>query len=99
MSDVQPSLSHLKTFCALRNCTLRVGHREIGFLEIDADGILNPRAFSSFNPAGEMMGRPNPASVLSAANEFIVRKNGATQTLNREEFLKLLEFVVKPIFG
>jgi hypothetical protein len=87
------TLSDLKTFCALRNCSLRVGNSEVGFLDIDADGVINPRAYSSFNPAGEMIGRPNPSTVLRTATEFIVKENGQTQTLNREEFLKLLEAV------
>jgi hypothetical protein len=85
------TLDRLKTFCALHSCTLRVGNREIGFLNIDADGVINPRAYSSFNPAGEMIGRPNPATVLRTANEFVIKKQEETQTLNREEFLSLLQ--------
>jgi hypothetical protein len=91
------TLADLKTFCALRSCRLRVGNREIGFIDIDADGIINPRAYSSFNPAGEMIGRPNPATVLRTADEFVIKKDSGTETLNREDFLKLLESVVRPV--
>jgi len=68
-----------------------VGNREIGFLNIDADGVINPRAYSSFNPAGEMIGRPSPATVLRTANEFIIKGPEGTRTLNREELLNLLQ--------
>ncbi len=88
------TISHLKTFCALRSCTLRVGNREIGFIDVDRDGVINPRAYSSFNPAGEMIGRPNPTTLLRTADEFLIKENGETRKLNREEFLKALEFVV-----
>jgi len=88
------TVSHLKTFCALRGCTLRVGNREIGYIDVDADGFINPRAYSSFNPAGEMIGRPNPTTLLRTANEFVIKENGETQKLNREEFLKMVGSVV-----
>lgn len=84
------TLERLKTFCALHSCTLRVGNPEIGFLNVDADGVINPRAYSSFNPAGEMIGRPNPATVLRTASQFVVKEPGQTRTLSREEFLSLL---------
>ncbi|MBI2820766.1 MAG: hypothetical protein HYX74_00950 [Acidobacteria bacterium] len=95
MTDNRLTLSQLKTFCALRSCTLRVGNRELGFVAIDADGIINPRSYSSFNPAGEMIGRPNPATLLRIADAFVVRENSETKILGREEFLTLLDSVIR----
>lgn len=97
MSDGKLTLSSLKTFCVMRGCTLRVGNREIGFVNLDAGGIINPRAYSSFNPAGEMIGRPSPTTLLRVADEFVIKKNGETTTLTRGEFLALLESVVGSI--
>lgn len=94
MTDERLSLSLLKTFCALRGCTLHLGNKEVGFVTLDANGFINPRAYSSFNPAGEMIGRPNPTTLFRVADEFMIKDEGGTRTLAREEFLSLLRTVV-----
>ena len=91
--------SRLRTFCSLHGCTLRVGHREIGFVTIDSGGVVDPRTYSSFSPTGEMLCRADLATLLPAADQFIVIKDGETRTFRRDQFGTLLQSVIAPLAG
>jgi hypothetical protein len=81
------TLDDIANFCEVKDCRVRLGDPEVGYITIDGTGVVtrenNYRRFLAFR---ELASLPAPQRVLTAATSFVIQGPEGQRTLSREEF-------------
>ena len=84
------TLEDISNFCQLRDCCVRLGHSEAGFILVDAGGVDRSCNYARFLALNELRGLASPGEVLQRADLFQILGSSGTRQLNREDFKREL---------
>ena len=94
---VAMTLDEISDYCRLRDCHVRLGSSDTGFIVVSSGGLESSNNYGRFLALSELRGLPSPAQVIRRAELFRVDGPEGCRDLNREAFRQELEELLRKV--
>ena len=91
------TLEEIADYCRLRDCQVRLGSSDTGFILVSSGGLERSNNYGRFLALSELRGLPSPAQVIRKAELFRVDGPEGRRELNREAFRRELEGLLRKV--
>ncbi len=91
------TLEEISDYCRLRDCQVRLGSSDTGFILVSSGGLERSNNYGRFLALSELRGLPSPARVIRQAELFRVDGPEERRELNREAFQQELEDLLRKV--
>ena len=94
---VAMTLEEISDYCRLRDCQVRLGSSDTGFILVSSGGLEQANNYGRFLALSELRGLPSPSDVIRQAELFRVDGPAGSRDLNREAFQHELEDLLRKV--
>jgi len=94
---VNMTLEEISDYCRLRDCQVRLGSSDTGFILVSSGGLESSNNYGRFLALSELRGLPSPARVIRQAELFRVDGPEGSRDLNREDFERELGDLLREV--
>ena len=91
------TLDEISDYCRLRDCRVRLGRSDTGFILVSSGGLEQSNNYGRFLALSELRGLPSPVEVIRRAEVFRVDGPEGRRELNREAFREELEELLRKV--
>lgn len=91
------TLEEISDYCRLRDCQVRLGSSDTGFILVSSGGLERANNYGRFLALSELRGLPSSSDVIRQAELFRVDGPDGSRDLNREAFQRELEDLLRKV--
>ena len=84
-------IEDIASFCEVRDCEINLGDSQVGFIQIDGNGLKRLNNYHRYLSLNELSAFPSADKVVKQASIFTIRRGQETETLSRAQFERELE--------
>ena len=88
-------LEEICDYCRLRDCRVRLGSSDVGFIVVSAGGLERSSNYGRFLAMSELRGLPSTGEVIRRAEVFRVDGPEGRRELNRGAFREEMEELLR----